>query len=305
MNLLAASADIGGTSVRHRASFLWLLLMVAAVANPRVGIAEKAKEPVYNYKLGMSKNKDLCVHMLDVFNTKFRRLWDVDILTSDDDPRYGPTSRYAFPTLPGVTHTSRMTFDLAYSRVPTSTEFDAVDWWEGRATLGRPLEDGTQSTETSGIPILVAQFDFDNDGQIDTVIKYGSGAGYRHMVYGKGASGLFAESIVVWRGRRWQPLPGAAFASIIGIANRANDRPIAATESYFRPFIFRGRTYVATYDVDLGPNGSAMERSPFRPANETMKVETYELAPERASSADVPAWKKTVICRFSMIQVSK
>src|SRR5882757_273553 len=116
--------------------------------------------PTYQYRLldpSQGKNP-VCAHVRETLNRNFTDLWNTDpIWSNTDDPRYAADSKYAFPRLAGVEHNARATFDMRLSKVPTSAEFDAIAWKEARGSSGG------QATQK---PVLIAYFDFDNDGVV-------------------------------------------------------------------------------------------------------------------------------------------
>src|SRR5262245_3898216 len=88
----------------------------------------------YQYVLEKGKEQKVCRHMHQVYTKYFASPWKrpplppATVATGD----YGPQSPYAFSRLPGIVHDSRMTFEMSYSRLPTSPEFEAIQWREGR-----------------------------------------------------------------------------------------------------------------------------------------------------------------------------
>jgi hypothetical protein len=64
----------------------------------------------------------------------------------------------------GVAHDSQMTLQMSFSALPTSPEFDAIHWREGRIDLGAPVGES---------PALIAEFDLDNDNRPELVVKSG------------------------------------------------------------------------------------------------------------------------------------
>ncbi|HEY1214040.1 MAG TPA: hypothetical protein VGE93_10465, partial [Bryobacteraceae bacterium] len=201
--------------------------------------------------------------------------------------------RYDFPRLPGVVRDTRMTFEMRYSKVPSSPEFDAIGWQEGRALIGEPNESGGNKP----LPILVAYFDIDNDGSLDTVVKTGFNSGYSRMANGK-SNWLNDEYLVVWRGVR------VDFSQLRHVWPRKDELPDAKwpfTENgtYLRPFLYAGRTYLASYEIDLGENYDAML------PKETMSI--IELSYTGASSnfTHQPVWDHKLVCRYRMNRIKK
>jgi hypothetical protein len=177
--------------------------------------------------------------MLGVFNKSFRYPWRRPALSSHaDDPEYGAASRYAFPKLPGVTHDPKAALVMSYSRQPTSAEFEAIDWREGRIEYGQPAGLGTA---------LVAEFDIDNDGQSELVIK----SAFVRTYESDGGRGGW-DYIYVLRSLRMQDLPNPMTRDIV--RTRGSSDPELITSSpgfpyrFVRPFRHEGSTFLAAFD---------------------------------------------------------
>jgi hypothetical protein len=168
-----------------------------------------------------------------------------DLSRQKEDPAYGPNGLYAFPKLPGVIHSNRMTVEMSYSRQPTSREFDAVQWREGRY---RHIHGGIDNGDG---PMLVAEFDIDNDGLKEIVIKAGFMRNYFPSESGKVAGGedhLFVfekdaidlskptTSMSFYGGQDGKPKP-----AWISRSENARYRLI-------RPFVFEGVAYLSGYE---------------------------------------------------------
>jgi hypothetical protein len=149
------------------------------------------KGPIFQYSIREDHDPVVCKHMLKVFNDNFAHLWDAPGLT---ETAYSADSKYAFPRLPGVQHNTRITFDMQFSAQPTAPEFSAIQWSEGRIVRGGCPAGQTCPEDLRPEPVLVAYFDFDNDGAVDTVVKLGSFfPGYERMSWAQ-------EFLIVWRG---------------------------------------------------------------------------------------------------------
>jgi hypothetical protein len=130
---------IGGKMFRVPKSLVMLLLILGAIsvvplAHSGTGPADIVfKGPIFQYTLRKDHDPAVCKHMLQVFNDNFSHPWDAPELT---DSAYSADSKYAFPVLPGVLHSARTTFEMAFTAQPASTEFSAIHWNEGRAIPG-------------------------------------------------------------------------------------------------------------------------------------------------------------------------
>ena len=249
-----------------------------------------SSDPTYTYKLDLSRNKTLCSHMLRVFNRNFSDFWVGArgglALDSESDGMYSAQSPFAWPTLPGVEHNYRMTFDMRYSKVPSSAEFDAIGWREGHVSLG-----AVELTPPK--PVLFANIDIDNDGAIDTVMRAGFSNGYAYMISRPDPE---PESIGVWRSVQLNVAKVRALSEL-------NVRQIGgAVGGRLRPFTIGGRNYVAAYYMDLGGDFRSAFRPPYRPVKETMEVQSYRFTGEINKVTKAPQWTIDTLCRYSMQQ---
>jgi hypothetical protein len=253
----------------------------------------------YTYSSEINKDSNLCKHMSDVFNDRFRNPWKRDAFSAKDSSRYAANSRYVFPLLPWVSHSSRFTFDMSLSRSPSSTEFDAINWKEGRVTTGSPSATKTTDSETS-LPVLIASVDIDNDGSQDMLVKYGFSPGYDHLASGEGLS---AEAIVVWRSQVWE-LPSDMSLWKLLNSQPATRAPIVYNAAYLRPFIYDRHTYLARYDYErLTPEGKRRMKGGH--PRETMSVIDARFTGELNGLTKRPEWTATKLCSFRMDARSK
>lgn len=234
-------------------TMLLLFMNVAIAALPPRAASSPADTiihgPTFRYMLKKDQNAEICKHMLHVFNDKFTHLWDAPPLTSlTKDPNYSATGKYAFPLLPGVKHSPKATFEMRFSAWPTSPEFAAIRWREGRAVFGG-CPTGKKCAGEGPIPILVAHFDFDNDRSIDTVIQWAFDSGESSP---EGA-------LNVWRGKVLK-ITGMPVLWALDHPQDKRLTPIMMRGEYPRPFICRGVVYVAKYKPDFG---SESKRPPF------------------------------------------
>ena len=126
--------------------------------------ASAGEDDRYRYVLETSSDTFVCRHMDVVFTKHFTAPWKRPALAAGAyDPAYGPEGSYAFPRLPGVAPNRRMTFRMSYSKLPTSPEFEAIEWKEGRYRFA--------SRPTHDVPMITAEIDIDNDGIPERVIK--------------------------------------------------------------------------------------------------------------------------------------
>lgn len=240
--------------------------------------------PVYKYILVLNHKPELCQHMGKVFNRDFAHLWD-----SVPDQLYQPDATSSLPTLfpplPGVEQTKEFAFAVRYSRYPSSPEFDAVRWQFGQIQLGTKL-DGTANFQ----PLLVAHFDFDNDGHIDTVTKMGFTRGYGELTMPRDTGNT--EYLSVWRSQADADVnPDSAKVE----KESPGERSALVTGGYIRPFIYKGRNYVARYGLRKKPGGV--------PEREWMTIDEFSYEGSLDPTSPVfkrPALHERTLCRFQM-----
>ena len=204
-----------------------------------VTAAMAGEQDPYRYALETSVDGKVCSHMQTVYNTYFRYPWKRPFLTKlTDDPEYGADSPYAFPKLPGVAHDSSAALLMSFSRRPSSPEFDAIAWREGRIDYGQPAGEG---------PALVAVFDVDNDGTQELVIK----SAFARTYESDGGRGGW-DYVYIFKDRRIQELPNPI--PLGAFRPKGLTGPALIVQSpgfpyrFVRPFRLKGVTYIAAYD---------------------------------------------------------
>jgi hypothetical protein len=242
------------------------------------------KGPIFRYTIKEGRKSSVCKHMVRVFNDKFSHLWDappLPWLKSDHD--YSAHSEYAFPRLPGVEHSTKATFEMRFSAWSTSPEFSAIHWKEGRAVPGG-CPAGKVCAGEGSMPILVAYFDFDNDGSIDTVIKSAFHNGKYFPV----------DILEVWRG---QKLKIAGTPSLWDLEHPQDKKlaPISLWGTYLRPFIYNGVTYIAAYDPNFGNESPP----PWYSMRKDMLIERYYFAGQK-DQIGRPEWSSDTVCGLQM-----
>lgn len=137
------------------AIFYAVFLLLAGVTTAHAG-----ERDTYEYKLIESKDDNLCKHMETVYNTDFKRPFDI-VDPKTVDLRIKRINALGLD-LPPLRNDSLSLYKLLYTFYPTSPEFDAVKW-EYKTYEGRYAPQ----------PIVVAKVDIDNDGVPEVVIKTG------------------------------------------------------------------------------------------------------------------------------------
>lgn len=195
----------------------------------------------YRYVLDKGEGLKVCGRMQDVLNRNFAYPWKrPPLIKYADDPNYGPGSAFSFPKLPGVVHDDRVTLAMSYSRLPTSAEFEAIGWIEGR------VRNRVAGSETA-LPILLADIDLDNDGRRESVIKnsfmqdyYASrGSGGVDMLYVFPSTMKRLPSLVSWE----SVLEGEMGGGKPALITLGPDVPYRL----MRPFVFERMTYLMGY----------------------------------------------------------
>ena len=272
--------------LRLRQIAAWVVI-VATFSQTQVGYAgDRTLRYTYRLQNSQDAQNPVCAHTIEVFNRDFSALWDTD-RWSATDANFAADGKYAFPRIKGVEHQEGVTSDMRFSKIPSSPEFDVIPWSEGRAVI---------SLQQPPVPILMAYFDFDNDGHIDTVIKLGFNRGYDYTTY---SGNVFQEYLVVFRGKQVaaQPILNLQLAPVPG-----EETPVIANATYERPFVYQGRTYVAQYDEDLGSDFDAGKKPPYKPISETMTILSYTFSGSTEPTTGKPNWDQKTLCTFSMLQ---
>jgi hypothetical protein len=190
----------------------------------------------YVYRVEEGKEAKVCLHMANVYNEHFRRPWDLD-----DYPVKTPP----FPRLPGVEYDELHALTLRFSAFPTSPEFEAVRWHEGRLVTD-PKSDRSR-------PMLVARTDIDNDGKPDILVK---SAFMRNFSQGVRSVAGGEDFIVILPNDQPQLPARIARSELYGSPGKDGAVLVSYSTLGFparsiRPFIYEGITYLAVYEQRL------------------------------------------------------
>ncbi len=247
----------------------------------------KLLDTVFKYELEESYDDQVCHHMLGVFNSKFSTPWVSEPMgdstgkrSSQDDPpvftanpSYAEHGKYAFPKLPGVEHDARQTFEMRHTKLPTSPEFDLVPWHEGRMKNVGAISS-----------MLAADFDIDNDGTMETVLKVNFwGVENVYSIHAPWDSYYIYNQV---------DIDSTKIADYVVLGEKVRH---SFEGRFVRPFIFNGKTYLTSYEPFFGILEESF--SVEIPETEDMVVQVYHK--ETNSS---PAWMED-ICRYQMIAV--
>ena len=235
----------------------WIYLLILAFSKMAEAVTADPRPERYRYVLEESFH-DVCEHMTQVFNQRFKTPWNKGFLESDPAQKiYGTRFDQVFERFPGVEYNMRATWTMLLAKYPTSPEYDAVKWRETRV--------GPESESDKNVyPALVAQIDIDNDGELDWVIK-SSFMDKLTTFEGWGQANGLAEYLQIFPQTGFEPTRLIPWATRFPLHNPAlaprklNTDLSAGMETYqLRPFIFRNKTYVSAYQA-YWPNLAASE----------------------------------------------
>lgn len=244
-----------------------LILFLVVFGFGQSHAASMQEDQSFTYKLEMSRNDKVCRHMQKVYNKNFRQPWKTEPLDFEKKT-YGENSEYAFPRLPGVEHNDRFTFLMRYSKLPTSPEFEAIKWREGRRISPPVLSEADCKQENNRdsvlcksqeSPFLVAEFDINNDGRDEQVVKTSFMSDW---AYGNtpidGLQILKKKKIDFSR-----QLPPSMKFGHIPLTHRGKGGELEIIDSWrhIRPFVLFGKTYLYFQDdISRELNNSNLER---------------------------------------------
>lgn len=268
-----------------------LILFLVVFGFGQSHAASMQEDQSFTYKLEMSRNDKVCRHMQKVYNKNFRQPWKTKPLDLEGKA-YGENSKYAFPLLPGVEHSEYFTFLMRYSKLPTSPEFEAIKWREGRSISGGgPVQ---SSEDGKPRPMLVAEFDVDNDGREEQVVKYGFVENWHFTDY---------DSVSIFKEEKLSLISSPTMWQVI----RGGDIPQPETISFLwrhvRPFILWGKTYLhLQHDVSREVSNSVIVRQrSYTIVSEYRHDQGIFNSGLNPIKDDMPGIKQ--ICRFRMIPI--
>lgn len=222
-----------------------------------------ADERIYRYDMDISHDDYVCQHMLEVYNTKFIEPWNQQKFPQPNFADY-------FPRLPGVDYNYKLQLNTIYSKYPTSPEFEAIKWREGRTWLqGGEWLRGHKPEDITLYPMLVAEFDIDNDGVTETVFK-------NSFMYEFAVEGLDNPYSADDDHLEIYPEGGFVFNGIPELGEIAHGQPNGPAPRFLearqlRPFILNGVTYLSKYE----PFWSAKKLDKFTPRGHLLPIKEY------------------------------
>ncbi|HIJ90692.1 MAG: hypothetical protein OEV89_07980 [Desulfobulbaceae bacterium] len=256
-------------------------------------------EEIYRYELEVNNDATVCQHMGKVYNAYFRQPWKHH---GSGSKEYEEGGLYTFPKLPGVEHSARAAFAMRYSKWPSSPEFDAVPWREGQSAIIIPPGTSLYNSPPDKVQyscVLIADFDIDNDGRVETVVKDDFMGGGPQTEFHSGDSfSIFTRGSI----------DPATLTSNDRFSQYRTDgiQPRHLAEFMARPFIFNGRTYLSGYRPwwKIAEDGVARIPSSYGyPDREFTEVFRYrgggEHVPEGRGYGNTPL-QMDLVCRFRM-----
>lgn len=144
---------------------MWLMIVLLFLTP----IAYADEEQTYSYQLEQGKGKDVCEHMTKVFNSNFKQPWNVERSDANINPLiFGKSLDQTFERLPGVDYNKRFALKMLLSKYPSSPEFEAVPWKDGRICWVA----GKQYPNCDHIGTdLIVELDINNDGHKEWLVK--------------------------------------------------------------------------------------------------------------------------------------
>lgn len=274
-----------------------------------------AQEVHYRYRLIESHDKELCPHMTQVFSQHFRTPWHKSWLKLEPNQvLFGKPYDQVFERLPGVEYNKKFTWSMLLSKYPSSPEFEAVHWREGRVNYANGASPPVYRPE----PMLVAEIDIDNDGQKDWVVKHSfmdkmttwEGMG---QAYGGG------DSLKIFPFDGLDPMAPLTNEQLFHGQKperppRMIDRDVTEKldTGQLRPFVFKRKVYLSAYQVywpnleltkQVGHNAIA-EPDQLYPEREYMNILRVTARGERLLGRIVETANTETVCRIRMIMLT-
>lgn len=269
----------------------------------------------YRYQLKESHDKELCAHMTQVFNQSFRTPWYKSWLKSEPNPvLFGKPYDQIFARLPGVEFKTKFTWNMLLSKYPSTPEFEAVRWREGRVNYA----DGATPPVYRPYPTLIAEIDIDNDGQKDWVVKHSfmdkmtTYEGWEQAYGGDDSLMIFSfdgfdpmmplTNTQLWHGQKPDRLP------------RKIDRNVTEKldTAQLRPFVFNGKTYLSAYQVywpnlelskRLGHEATAKPNQHY-PEREYMNILRVTGGGKRLFDQAIETANTETVCHIRMVMLT-
>lgn len=278
-------------------------LMIIGLCSPVA-----AQVQLYKYRLEESHDKGLCVHMTQLFNRSFKTPWDKGHLELTSNPVFFTQSYdQVFERLPGVEYSKDFVFEMLLAKHPSSPEFDAVEWREGRVYLKDSLPPAYKHPR----PMLVAEIDIDNDGKKEWVVK----SSFMQRVPTNSISGVGDTDFSGWDDLTIFPAGGLDLTIPLaseqlthgqrpGYQPRMIDNEVALQ---LRPFIYHGKIYLSAYQVVWNDKRSSQiepQHCGIYPVREYLNILRVVAGGRNPHNAFIETANTEIICRIRMIMLN-
>ena len=273
--------------------------------DPENTVVGKLPQDTYTYELDIDNNPTVCRHMKKVYNSYFRQPWATH---RSDSKAYEDGGFYSYPKYPGVEEFVLSTWSVHHSRRPSSPEFDAVPW-RSALRIDRSSPDAPPLSlcekyrkEKKMSPegtrcfyfLLIADFDIDNDGRVETVVKDSFMTGYPPLEHHSSDNYfIFPQGTI----DPWQFAYGRGFLDRYDkFGSWPRTLPI---EFMARPFILDDVIYLSSYHRWWKDDNQIIQEDPDREYMEVFKLNgSDEVTPKTQYS---PAkYNMDLICRLKM-----
>jgi hypothetical protein len=261
-----------------------------------------AQDMKYKYRLEIGQEKDLCGHMTQVFNRQFKTPWDKGQKPWKPNPTiFGTPYDQVFERFPGVEYKLDFTWELLLSKYPTSPEFEAVRWKEGRVYYP---DGNAPPSYNRPAPILITEIDIDNDGQKEWLVK-SSFMQQMSTNEGTGQSDGGSDTLTIFLFDGFDPtIPLTLEQLSQGQKQAKRPRQIGReVAQQLRPFIYKGKTYLSAYQTEWRDRDHSNEKKPkyrIYPDREYMNILRVTAGGQRLHSQVTETANTETVCRIRM-----
>ena len=267
-----------------------------------------AQPELYKYRLEESRDKSMCVHMTQVFNQNFKTPWDRGTGFVGTNPIvFGKQYDQLFERLPEVKFDKESTYEMLLSKFPSSPEFDAVRWREGRVCY----PEGGNEDICHPRPMLVAEIDIDNDGQREWVVKHA----FMFKIPTKFVSDAGDEDYSGEDGLAIFPKDGLDLTKSLTLkqlvyGQKPSRQPLLLdikVALQLRPFVYEGETYLSAYQAVFDDENTLPKKHPSHqlyPDREYMNILRVLKGGKRLEGQIIETANTERVCRIRMIMLN-
>jgi len=246
--------------------------------------------------------------MTQVFNENFKTPWDRGNGALKSNPIvFDVPYDHMFERLPGVEYSKDFVFQMLLAKFPSSPEFDAVKWREGRVYY----KDSLPLTYRQAGPMLVTEIDIDNDGTKEWVVK----DAFMFKAPTSSVSEVGDSDFSGWDDLRIFPADGLNPTILLaseqlthgqkpGYRPRKLDNEVALQ---LRPFIYQNKAYLSAYQV-IWKDEDRCKRKPSHlrmyPDREYMNILQVLEGGYNPHNAFIETANTKIVCRIRMIMLS-